>query len=41
MAVDANNSVLMNYSGGVITSSYCGTNLDHAVVVVGFGSEQG
>lgn len=41
MAVEASNSVLMNYSGGIITSPYCGTNLDHAVVVVGYGSESG
>jgi len=41
VAVEANNSVLMNYSGGIITSPYCGTNLDHAVVVVGYGSESG
>lgn len=39
VAIDAMNSVLMNYTGGVITSGYCGTNLDHAVVVVGYGKE--
>jgi len=31
----------MNYSSGVITSSYCGTNIDHAVTAVGYGTENG
>ena len=27
------------YKSGVITSSGCGTNLDHGVLVVGYGEE--
>jgi len=31
----------MNYTGGIITSPYCGTQLDHAVLAVGYGTEYG
>jgi len=40
VAVDANCSAFMNYSGGILTKS-CGTGLDHAVMAVGYGSENG
>lgn len=41
VAIQAQSSVFMNYTGGIITSPYCGTNLDHAVTAVGFGTENG
>ncbi|GAB2231601.1 hypothetical protein Droror1_Dr00010619 [Drosera rotundifolia] len=37
VAIDASGSDFQNYAGGVFTGS-CGTNLDHAVTVVGYGT---
>lgn len=34
------NEALHNYKGGVIDSPSCGTNLDHAVLIVGFGTDE-
>ena len=31
----------MLYKGGIISGSSCGTNLDHAVNMVGYGTENG
>ena len=31
--------VFQTYHSGVLDSSRCGTNLDHAVLVVGFGND--
>jgi len=31
--------VFQTYTSGVITSSSCGTNIDHAVLAVGYGTE--
>ena len=41
VAIDASSSVFTSYTSGVITSSDCGTALDHAVVAVGYGTENG
>jgi C1A family cysteine protease len=41
VAVEADTSVFQFYSSGVIDDSSCGTNLDHGVIVVGFGEENG
>lgn len=37
VAVEADQSIFQLYSGGVVTGS-CGTNLDHGVLVVGYGT---
>ena len=36
MAIDASQAVFQHYKSGVIDGSACGTNLDHAVLLVGF-----
>ena len=42
MAVSAGNNVFMNYSSGIITESEgCPTAIDHAIVAVGWGEEDG
>jgi len=41
VAIEADQSVFTYYNGGILTSPYCGTNLDHAVLAVGYGSENG
>jgi cathepsin L len=40
VAVEADQSVFQFYSGGVMNSA-CGTNLDHGVLAVGYGSLKG
>lgn len=39
VAIEADTRTFQMYSGGVITSSACGTSLDHGVLVVGYGAE--
>lgn len=41
VTVDADSSQFRNYSSGVITSTECGTKLDHAITAVGYGTENG
>jgi C1A family cysteine protease len=41
VAIEADTSVFQSYSTGIISSSACGTNLDHGVLVVGYGTEAG
>jgi len=41
VAIEADQSVFQLYDYGVITSSSCGTHLDHGVAAVGYGSENG
>lgn len=39
VAIEADASVFQFYSSGVITGTTCGVNLDHGVLVVGYGEE--
>lgn len=41
VAIEADMSVFQFYSGGVLRSKDCGDNLDHGVLVVGYGQENG
>ena len=41
VAIEADTKYFQFYSGGVLTSSSCGTTLDHGVLTVGYGTENG
>lgn len=41
VAIEADTDVFQSYTSGVITSASCGTNIDHGVLVVGYGEEDG
>ena len=41
IAIEADTKYFQSYSGGILTSSSCGTSLDHGVLVVGYGEENG
>ena len=37
VAVEADTFVFQFYSGGILNSAACGTNLDHGIVAIGYG----
>jgi len=41
VAIEADKRVFQSYTGGIISSTACGTTLDHGVLVVGYGSTAG
>jgi len=41
VAIEADTRYFQSYSGGILDSSACGNSLDHAVEIVGFGTENG
>ncbi len=41
VAIEADTRTFQLYAGGVVNSGSCGTNLDHGVLVVGYGTQDG
>lgn len=41
IAIEADTRYFQSYSSGILTSSSCGTTLDHGVLIVGYGEENG
>lgn len=41
VSVEADTAVFQSYTGGILDSTRCGTNLDHAITAVGYGTENG
>jgi KDEL-tailed cysteine endopeptidase len=41
VAIEADTRYFQSYTGGIIDSPSCGTNLDHGVLIVGYGEENG
>merc|ERR1712086_201095 len=41
VAIEADKRAFQMYTSGVLTGSACGTNLDHGVLAVGYGTESG
>ena len=41
VTVEADQMVFQQYHSGVMDSTKCGTNLDHAIAAVGYGTEGG
>jgi C1A family cysteine protease len=41
IAIEADTAYFQSYQSGILTSTKCGTNLDHAVEIIGYGEENG
>ena len=41
MTVNAGSYAFQHYFNGIITDTSCGTSLDHAILAVGYGVENG
>jgi C1A family cysteine protease len=41
VAIEADTRYFQSYSSGILTSTSCGTNLDHGVTIVSYGTENG
>jgi len=41
IAIEADKMVFQMYTSGILNSTKCGTNLDHGVLAVGYGTENG
>jgi len=41
VAIEADRPVFQHYTGGVLTNEACGSQLDHGVLAVGFGTDKG
>eukprot|EP00727_Mastigamoeba_balamuthi_P004080 m51a1_g1367 putative cysteine protease (313) ;mRNA; r:409261-410199 len=41
IAIEADQAVFQNYQSGILDSTSCGTELDHGVALVGYGTEGG
>ena len=41
IAIEADTKYFQSYSSGILTASTCGTNLDHGVLIVGYGTDNG
>jgi C1A family cysteine protease len=41
IAIEADTRYFQSYSGGILTSTTCGNTLDHGVLIVGYGTQNG
>jgi C1A family cysteine protease len=41
VAIEADQTVFQHYKSGVLTNDACGENLDHGVLIVGYGTDNG
>jgi len=41
VTVEADRPAFQQYTGGILNSSACGTQLDHAITAVGYGTQGG